>query len=318
MCKQIDVSRGFVHPRESGRKWSVVDLFAGAGGSSLGFQNAGFEIIGAFEFWKLAADTYAANFDHPVHRIDLSDVETTVSIISRLHPDVIIGSPPCQEFSDAGERIEGERAALTVAFAEIVDAIMPNFFVMENVRRAQHSNAYAVARAKFKTAGYGLTEIMLNAALCGVPQRRKRFFCIGSLGAKDGFLSEYLINAMSKTEMTVRDYMGNALQTDFYYMKSRNATNRAVYSVDEPAPTIRGTTGPIPPSYTMRHGDKEDVATGLVRSLTTEERSYLQTFPADFKWSGIKTHDEKMIGNSVAPKQAEFVAKALIHYNDRI
>jgi DNA (cytosine-5)-methyltransferase 1 len=73
-----------------------------------------------------------------------------------------------------------------------VTAIHPRWFVMENVDRAQKSGAYATARAVFKSAGYGLTETILDASLCGVPQKRKRFFCIGSLGAEDGFLSDYI------------------------------------------------------------------------------------------------------------------------------
>lgn len=76
----------------------AVDLFAGCGGMSLGFQNAGFDIVAAFEFWDIAAECYAKNFSHPVFRTDLSDVDLAVKQISAFSPDLIIGGPPCQDF----------------------------------------------------------------------------------------------------------------------------------------------------------------------------------------------------------------------------
>ena len=91
----------------------AVDLFAGCGGMSLGFQNAGFNIVAAFEFWDIAAECYEKNFNHPVFRTDLSDVDLAIKQISAFSPDLIIGGPPCQDFSHAGKRIESSRASLT-------------------------------------------------------------------------------------------------------------------------------------------------------------------------------------------------------------
>ena len=73
----------------------AVDLFAGCGGLSLGFLNAGFEIVGAYELWDKAATTYEVNFDHPVFREDVSDVQSTIRKIKSLNLDIIIGGPPC-------------------------------------------------------------------------------------------------------------------------------------------------------------------------------------------------------------------------------
>ena len=64
----------------------AVDLFAGCGGMSLGFQNAGFNIVAAFEFWDIAAECYEKNFSHPVFRTDLSDVDLAVKQISTFSP----------------------------------------------------------------------------------------------------------------------------------------------------------------------------------------------------------------------------------------
>jgi len=291
----------------------VVDLFAGCGGLSLGFQNAGFEIVGAFEFWDKAADCYEDNFDHPIFRDDLSDVKSAVKKIRALKPDIIIGGPPCQDFSHAGKRVENKRAALTESFAQIVKAVAPRWFVMENVDRAQASATYAVARGVLTAAGYGLTEEVLYASYCGVPQRRKRFFCIGSKDAEDGYLKEYIERSQSKEELTLRGYFGKTLDFEYYYRHPRNYCRRAIFAIDEPSPTVRGVNRPIPPGYAGHPNDAKKLD-GSVRVLTTLERALIQTFPPDFKWRGSKTDMEQMIGNAVPVKLAEFVARALAHH----
>ena len=169
-----------------------VDLFCGCGGMSLGFQNAGVVIAEAYDNWPKAVSCYNLNFSHPAKVADISDVKGMANRIAALKPDIIIGGPPCQDFSQAGKRQEGERAGLTGAFAAIVESVRPEWFVMENVPRAQQSAAFLAARAVLTAAGYGLTEEILNAYDFGVPQRRKRVFCIGRLGADDGFLADDL------------------------------------------------------------------------------------------------------------------------------
>lgn len=291
----------------------AVDLFAGCGGLSKGFELAGVDVVAAVENWQPAIDCYEANFDHPVHKQDLNDIDGSVQLIKQYSPNLIIGGPPCQDFSHAGKRIEAARASLTDSYADIIAKIRPRYFVMENVARAQKSNAYASARKTFKKAGYGLTERVLTASYCGVPQRRKRFFCIGILGEKDGFLDNILTESLSKKEMTVRDYLGDQLDTEYYYRHPRNYNRRAIYSIDEPAPTMRGVNRPIPSGYPGHPKDACKVGPE-VRPLTTLERSLIQTFPANFKWVGSKTDREQMIGNAVPVNLGKFVAKALEQY----
>ena len=298
-------------------KWRLtmkaVDLFAGCGGMSLGFQNAGFDIVAAFEFWDIAADCYEKNFNHPVFRTDLSDVDLAVKQISVFSPDLIIGGPPCQDFSHAGKRIESSRASLTESYAQIVSHIHPKYFVMENVDRAEKSHAFEKAKIVFNFAGYGLTQKVLDASKCGVPQKRKRFFCIGALGKGDDFMRNILISGIQTKETTLRDYFGDTLDFEFYYRHPRNYNRRAVFSIDEPAPTMRGVNRPVPKGY---HGHPNDACpiSDNIRALTTLERSLIQTFPVTFKWCGNKTEMEQMIGNAVPVKLAEYVASALQQY----
>ncbi|MCL2051609.1 MAG: DNA cytosine methyltransferase [Lachnospiraceae bacterium] len=291
----------------------TVDLFAGCGGMSLGFQEAGFDIVAAYEYWDTAAMCYENNFNHPVFRDDLTDFKTAIEKIKLLNPEIIIGGPPCQDFSHAGKRVEGNRASLTESYAKIVSALKPNWFVMENVDRIKKSTAYSEARTILRNNGYGLTEIVLNASICGVPQRRKRFFCIGSLNANDGFLLDYINKNLDQKEMTLRDYFGESLDFNYYYRHPRNYSRRAVYTIDEPSPTIRGMNRPVPPGYPGHPNDAKELD-GSIRSMTTYERALVQTFPPSFKWNGNKTDMEQMIGNAVPVKLAEFVAKALADY----
>lgn len=290
----------------------IIDLFAGCGGLSLGLHKAGIEVMAAFEIWDAAIDCYRANFDHPIFKEDLSDSEAIVKIISSYSPDMIVGGPPCQDFSTAGKRSEGNRANLTKSYATIVASIKPEWFIMENVARAQKSEAYEAARNAFKNAGYGLTERVLDASYCGVPQKRKRFFCIGKIGEIDGFLNKTIDSTLSKKPMTIREYAGESFDIEHYYRHPRNYSRRAVFSIDEPSPTIRGVSRPVPEGYKGHAGDTANL--NGVRCLTTAERALIQTFPPTFKMIGAKTNIEQMIGNAVPVNLAAFVGKAIISY----
>lgn len=290
----------------------VVDLFSGCGGLSLGFQNAGFEIVSAFDNWQQAIDIYRANFDHEVHNLDLYSADAEEAI-AKCKPDIIIGGPPCQDFSIAGNRNIGKRGNLTIRFAELVSSVKPRWFVMENVYNIERMPVLPQAIEIFKRTGYGISYQVLDASLCGVPQKRKRFIMVGRLGENDAFLDNIMLGNLSSKPMTVRDYLGDKLGTDYYYMHPRSYNRRAVFSIDEPSSTIRGVNRPIPEGYQKHPADKVSVDAG-VRSLTSKERSYIQTFPESFKFIGNKTAVEQAIGNAVPVKLAEYVAKCILQY----
>jgi DNA (cytosine-5)-methyltransferase 1 len=156
----------------------AIDLFCGVGGLYLGFEQAGIPILASFDNWEQALAIYNANFAHKAAKLDLSDVPTAVAELKKHHANMIIGGPPCQDFSHAGKRTEKERAELTKCFAEIVVALKPSVFVMENVDRIIKSKAWEAAKKILKSSGYGLTEKILDASYCGCPQIRKRFFVL--------------------------------------------------------------------------------------------------------------------------------------------
>lgn len=293
----------------------VVDLFCGCGGLSLGFEKAGMEIVAAFDNWTDALTVYRNNFSHPAVMANLMDVETSVQMIRPYRPDMIIGGPPCQDFSSAGKRDENNgRGDLTVAYARIVAAVRPEWFVMENVERILKTQKLQDAISVFREAGYGLTYTVLNAALCGVPQKRKRFVMIGCIDAKDDFMKETLSEKLAKHEMTVAEYFGDRLPIKYYYRHPRSYARRGIFSTDEPSATIRGVNRPMPKGYQLHSGDPVSSLEGI-RPLTTRERSMIQTFPEDFSFDGTKTSVEQMIGNAVPVNLGRFVADAILRYS---
>ena len=288
----------------------TVDLFAGCGGFSLGFQQAGFDIVAAFDNWQPAINIYRDNFTHPIFNQDLGDLEGYRSI-ANFAPELIIGGPPCQDFSSAGKRNENlGRADLTRAFADIVCLVQPTWFVMENVSLIMRSPILATVLEQFKENGYGLTSTILNASYCGVPQSRKRYFLIGKLGGMNENMDNILYKNKSINPMTIFDYLGNSLELEYYYRHPRSYQRRGIFSIHESSPTVRGVNRPIPKNYRKHSGDACDLNEQL-RSLTTIERSYLQTFSKTFKFKGSKSDLEQAIGNAVPVNLAKYVANCI-------
>lgn len=292
----------------------VVDLFCGCGGLSLGFIKAGFDVLAGFDFWDNALEVYKKNFSHPVIKQDLMNVEEASEKIRAYGPEMIIGGPPCQDFSSAGKRDENNgRGDLTVSYAKIISTVRPQWFVMENVERIKKTQKLVDAIAIYKNAGYGLTYTVLDASLCGVPQKRKRFVMVGRLGAKDNFMLSQLNGNLAKKPMTVADYFGDKLDIKYYYRHPRSYVRRGIFSVDEPSPTIRGVNRPMPAGYELRPNDPVKSKDGI-RPLTTTERAMVQTFPKDFVFLGSKTNQEQMIGNAVPVNLGKYVAEAIKSY----
>ena len=110
--------------------------------------------------------------------------------------------------------------------------------------------------------------------------------------------------------MTLRDYFGDSLGFEHYYRHPRNYSRRAIFSIDEPAPTMRGVNRPVPKGYPGHPNDTCPVSDTL-HALTTAERALIQTFPKDFIWVGSKTDVEQMIGNAVPVNLAQYVAETV-------
>lgn len=167
-------------------KPTVIDLFAGVGGMSLGFEQMGFDVVFANEYDSSIAESYKINHPHTdmlVADITKVDFEKTFSrFLGEI--DVIIGGPPCQGFSQKGQRktIHDERNFLFKSFVRVVEKVRPKYFVMENVPNllTAESGFFKNELVKlFNDMGYELNTNVLNASDYGVPQNRRRAIIIG-------------------------------------------------------------------------------------------------------------------------------------------
>ncbi len=167
-----------------------IDLFCGAGGMTLGFEQAGFDVLAAFDLEELNSATHKANFPGTrASAVDLSkqtgETLRELADINETEIDVVFGGPPCQGFSVGGRQdVEDQRNLLVYDFARLVRQLEPKCFVMENVKGLMSFHARPILNSfvrRVKKAGYRVVEPIrvLNAADYGVPQRRWRTFVLG-------------------------------------------------------------------------------------------------------------------------------------------
>lgn len=171
--------------RNAQRKFAVVDLFAGAGGISEGFRQAGYRVVGGSDVDPDAAATYALNFPEAESicgDIRKHGVRERVDAIAR-QADVIVGGPPCQAFSQVRNHsrlIDDPRNSLYREFVRVVKEVLPTAFVMENVTGMDQMGIREQIISDLSLDGeYLVLAQVVDAANFGVPQTRKRLLFIG-------------------------------------------------------------------------------------------------------------------------------------------
>jgi DNA (cytosine-5)-methyltransferase 1 len=169
----------------------TIDLFAGVGGLSLGFEQAGFDVVAAVEIDPIHAAVHKVNFPRcsvicrDVRGLTGDEIRKEAGLGQQI-VDAVIGGPPCQGFSLMGQRVLGDpRNALVFHFLRLVGELKPRVFVMENVpgmATASHTALLSELIERFQNLGYRvrLPYQILNAANFGVPQDRKRLFLVGA------------------------------------------------------------------------------------------------------------------------------------------
>ncbi|WP_424951721.1 DNA cytosine methyltransferase [Deinococcus sp.] len=170
----------------SSARLTVASLFCGIGGLDLGFEWGGYDVVWANDLVQAAVDSYATNFGRSAV---LGDV-TTLCLAEIPDVDVLIGGPPCQSFSLVGRRSpQDDRGQLVYRFLEAVRVKRPRAFVMENVPGMAASKVNGrrlteVLAEEFGMLGYTVTTMKLDATNYLVPQRRRRIFIVGVIGAQ--------------------------------------------------------------------------------------------------------------------------------------
>ena len=178
--------------RDNNNKYTAFDLFAGAGGLSLGAQNAGFEIVVAVELDKAAGLTFKKN--HPDSTVINEDIRNIDTKQFTVNPFIIFGGPPCQGFSTSNTQtrnLKNKNNFLFEEFVRFVRELSPEWFLFENVEGIVSFNKGATKKhieQCFTDLGYTISSKVLCASDYGVPQNRNRFIMVGN---KSGICFEF-------------------------------------------------------------------------------------------------------------------------------
>jgi DNA (cytosine-5)-methyltransferase 1 len=293
------------------RQEVVLDLFAGCGGLSLGFEAAGFKTIG-FEMDAAATATYNKNlsgqcFSEKLHvNFDYPDA------------DIVIGGPPCQPFSVGGHQkgMEDARDGFPI-FIDAVKRLEPRMFMFENVRGLLYSNKwyFELILKELHKLGYIIEYKLLNAVNYGVPQNRERLFVFGHR-------SRFSFPKPQQRRVTVGEAIGDTMHTspegskfltesmDRYvakYEKASYCINPRDLYADKPARTLTcrnlaGATGDM---------QRVRLLNGKRRRLLHSEAARLQSFPDWFEFVGNETQRFNQIGNAVPPLLAFALSQSI-------
>ncbi len=159
----------------------AIDLFCGAGGSSWGAQQAGAEIVAAFDLWELAGKNHHANFPNArFYPARLEDVKISEVKKDLGHIDLILASPECTNHSPAkGNKVRCEESKNTAfQVTRFARELKPRWIVIENVVSMRRWSRYQEFKAELKSIGYHLCEQVLDSSDFGVPQSRRRLFLL--------------------------------------------------------------------------------------------------------------------------------------------
>lgn len=163
---------------------TFIDLFAGAGGLSIGLEQAGFKLVAATDWDHWSCETLRANHKDIVVEegdINLIDLDEFKKKLSVPNIDMIVGGPPCQGFSALGKRVENDpRNQLWRQYMRFVEFFLPKVFLMENVPELLKSQEFAEIKSTAERLGYLVEAKVLHAVDYGVPQKRRRVIIIGS------------------------------------------------------------------------------------------------------------------------------------------
>ena len=204
--------------RKDHKNLNVIDLFCGCGGLSLGFEQAGYNVLLGIDNWKDALVTFKHNH-HGSETIcadlmNLSPIDVEDKIGKR-RVDVIIGGPPCQGFSVAGKRIiDDDRNKLYKSFVKMVDYFKPKAFVLENVPNILKIGDGIIKRAivaDFEALGYKVVYKVILASDYGVPQNRRRAIFVGLLNGEEFCYPQPTVTSHVTTEQALSDLPENSI-----------------------------------------------------------------------------------------------------------
>jgi DNA (cytosine-5)-methyltransferase 1 len=321
---------------------TVIELFAGCGGMALGFKEAGFRTVLANEWDRDACDTIRANITDRVLNCAIQEIEKFPEA------DVVAGGPPCQGFSNLGDRVPSDpRNQLWRQYLRCVELVRPKVFVLENVPPLLRSAEYQELLQVAERLGYQVEGRVLNTADYGVPQTRKRAIVIGSRIGRPSFPTpthfdpsrQPLLAAKLRPWRTVRDAIGHVplVPTGIDWHIGRNPTEMSLerYRSVPPGGNRWNLPAHLTPDCWKRktkggtdlfgrlwwHRPSVTIRTEFYkpekgrylhpvahRPITHLEAALLQSFPEKFQWCGTRISVGIQIGNAVPPLFANALA----------
>jgi DNA (cytosine-5)-methyltransferase 1 len=328
------------------KKPTAIDLFAGAGGLSLGFELAGFKVIWSNDNNKWASATYDKNFGKGI--MHLGNIENVKEFPKA---DLVIGGYPCQGFSLAGTRLVADpRNKLYLEFARCVRQVQPKFFVAENVPGMLTLGDGKIIKAMIRefegiNGGYHVkyANPPLKAMDYGVPQERQRVFIVGvrkDIGFEYNFPKKTHGEGL-KPYVTLRDAIGgmpapkedevyNTGYSSIYMSRNRKrgwgdvsftiqAGARQTPQHPGGRPMTKVKWADTHPEEDRKFKESNEKYHWLFqgdsnRRLSYKECAAIQSFPKDFDFDGPLVEKYKQIGNAVPPLLAKAVAGKIMEY----
>lgn len=317
-----------------------IELFAGCGGLSTGFLDAGLKVAAGFELDARAVDAFNYNHTYRGSRGFIADLNGAsgaelLQLAGIKRADFVIGGPPCQPFSIAGKR-QGKRdirSDLVGHFIRVVDELQPSAFMLENV-----PNLAAISggefleevKAELRALGYTVDHRVVSAADFGVPQNRKRLVVLGVKGERTVRFPEPTHGTAERPYLSAAEAIddlpdaGEFGETGIFNHEPTAHSDDMIERLTalEPGKRERGSyhdrLHPERPSYTLRAGSGNFSPLRPVhykhhRVITVRESARLQGFSDDFLWPDRipRLQQYRQVGNAVPPPMAEAFAACL-------
>lgn len=328
---------------KTARKYTTIELFAGAGGLALGIEKAGFDTLGLIEFDRDASDTLKCN------RPEWKVINDNIANISCLdlpeyfdletgELDLLSGGAPCQSFSYAGKRLglEDARGTLFYHYAKFLEQLQPKMFLFENVKGLlshDKGKTYRVITDIFQNCGYSIKYKVLNAWDYGVAQKRERLITIGIRNDLTDKIT-FDFPAPHKYKPILRDILLDCPKSEG---SSYSEYKRKIFELVPPGGYWRDIPEDIAREYMKSCWYMEGGRTGILRRLSLDEPSLAvltspsqkqtdrchplearpftirenarcQSFPDDWQFCGSVGSQYKQVGNAVPVNLAYEIA----------
>lgn len=323
----LDFPEEIPFPTNLNADYKMIDLFAGIGGTRLGFHLTGrTKSVFSSEIDKFAVKTYRANFND----IPYGDI-TQIEASKIPDHDILVGGFPCQAFSQAGKKLgfEDTRGTLFFDIARILKEKQPKAFLLENVRNLlshDHGHTYDIIEKTLRELNYEVTLLIYKAKDFGVPQNRERIYIVGFNKSKVSNYADFKEPVPPCTPTSVGQILENnvdekytisdALWQGHQRRKVDNKKNGKGFGY-----TLFNSDSPYTNTISARY--YKDGSEILIeqdgknpRKLTPREAARLQGFPDNYIIPVSDTQAYKQFGNSVAVPVINEIAKCIIEVLD--